>query len=111
MAQTYTNDELLENIRLRAMLPESQNLYTDERLLMLANDELQTVIYPMIMSIRGYYFVAVDTQTMTNSLEYDIPGDAIGTKVFDVYWRDPNWPDNQPDVLVPLINYQDLTNQ
>lgn len=111
MSVDYTNDQLLENIRLRALLPTSQNLYTDERLLMLANDELQTVIFPMMMSIKGDYFVAVDTQTMTTSLEYDIPGDAVGIKIKDVYWRDPNWPSNQPDVLIPLINYQDLTNQ
>lgn len=111
MATDYTNDALLENIRLRVLLPNSQNLYTDDRLLMLANDELQTVIFPMMMSIKGDYFVAVDTQTMTASLEYDIPGDAVGIKIKDVYWRDPNWPSNQPDVLIPLINYQDLTNQ
>lgn len=111
MAQTFTNDELLDNIRLRALLPQSQNLYTPERLLMLANDELQTIIFPMIMSIKGDYFVNVDTQTMTTSLTYPIPGDAVGIKVKDVYWRDPNWSSNHEDQLIPLINYQDLTNQ
>jgi hypothetical protein len=111
LAQTFTNDELLENIRLRAMMPESQTLYTDERLLMLANDELQTVIFPMIMSIKGDYFVAKDTQTMTTTLEYDLPGDAVGIKVKDCYWRNPNWPARQPSQLIPLINYQDYTNQ
>jgi len=78
--QTFTNTDLLENIRLRALLPESQNLYTDARLLMLANDELQTVIFPMMMSIKGDYFVALDTQTMTSSLTYPIPGDAVGIR-------------------------------
>lgn len=111
MAADYTNDTLLENIRLRAMLPESQNLYTDARLLMLADDELQTVIFPMIMSIKGDYFVAVDTQTMTSSLTYPIPGDAVGIKIKDAYWRDPNWPDTQPDSQITQINYQDLTGQ
>lgn len=111
MAQDFTNDTLLENIRLRAMLPESQNLYTDARLLMLADDELQTVIFPMIMSTKGDYFVAVNTQTMTSSLEYPIPGDAVGIKIKDAYWRDPNWPATQPDSEITQINYQDLTGQ
>ena len=93
------------------MLPESQNLYTDARLLMLADDELQTIIFPMMMSIKGDYFVSTDTQTMTSSLEYPIPGDAVGIKIKDCYWRDPSWPSNQPDSQIPQISYQDLTGQ
>lgn len=111
MSRDYTNDALISNVRLRAMLPDSQNLYTDERILSLADDELQTVIFPMIMNMKGEYFVAVDEQAMTSSLEYPIPGDAVGIKIKDVYWRDPNWPDNQPDTQIPLISIQDLTGQ
>lgn len=109
--QTYTNNDLLENIRLRALMPNSQTLYTPERLLLLADDELKTVIFPMIMSIKGDYFVHADRQTLTTDLTYPIPSEAVGTKVKDVYWRDPNWPANQPSRLIPLINYQDYTNQ
>lgn len=65
----------------------------------------------MVMSIKGDYFLNIDDQTLTSSLEYDIPDEAVGIKVKGCYWRDPNWPDNQPDVLIPQISVQDLTNQ
>lgn len=109
--QTYTNDELLSNIKLRALLPSSQSLYSDERLLLLANDELQTIIFPMMMSIKGDYFIHIDEQDLTTNLVYPIPGDAVGIKVKGVYWRDTSWPANQPDQFIPQVNIQDLTNQ
>lgn len=111
MPTDYTNDRLLENIRLRALLPESQNLYSPERLLMLANDQLQISIFPMMMETKGDYFLHINTQTLTTSLSYPIPGDAVGNKIKGVYWRDSNWPANQPDCFIPMINIQDLTNQ
>jgi hypothetical protein len=111
MGWDYTTTALIDNVKLRATMPTSQNLFTDERILMLANDELQTVIFPMIMSTKGDYFLNINTQTMASgTFEYDIPADAVGLKIKSCYWRDPNWQDNQPDVLIPQVSVQDVTN-
>lgn len=91
---------------MRGTIPTSQPLFTDARILRLADDQLQNVVLPLIMSVKGDYFTTNYDVTMTSSRSYDIPSDAIGLKIKNVMWLDT---DGNPNQLVE-VNQQDVQN-
>jgi len=107
MPFTYTNDDLITSIKRRASIPTSQSLFTDEDLMSFADEELQTVIFPMIMSTKGDYFVSNNDTTMTSATSYDIPSDAVGLKIKDCYFLNANGDQRQ----LTQVNLSDVTNQ
>lgn len=78
----YTTSGLVANIKRRVTVPTSQNLFQPEDIVAFANDELQSFIVPLIMSVREEHFVAVyEVSVEANQQYYEIPGDAIGMKL------------------------------
>jgi len=110
MPFTWTTSDLISSIKTRAMIPTSQITFTNEDLLSLADEELQTVIFPMMMSVKGDYFVTNDDQTITSAAEYPIPPDAIGLKIKDCFWIDPSDSELR-EIQIPQVNLSDVTNQ
>lgn len=53
----YSVEQLIENIKRRCSVPTSQLTYTEEDFALLANDELQGEVVPLIMSAREEFFV------------------------------------------------------
>jgi hypothetical protein len=82
----YYFDDLAEAVRRRGMLPPgSPENITDDDILAFANEELQSYIVPLVLSVREEYFVAVlDTNVVADQAAYDIPSDAIGLKLRSV---------------------------
>jgi hypothetical protein len=81
MAQTWT--ELLDDIKVRGMIPTSQNTFTEARLLRLANATLKTKIVSLVDKVReGYYSYDVDT-TLNATGVYNIHGRAVGGKLLN----------------------------
>lgn len=79
-APQYTTSELIENIKRRCAVPTSQLTYTDTDFVLLANDEMQGEVVPLIMSTREEYFVDfVDIVLTGNTLE--IPDYCVGEKL------------------------------
>lgn len=81
----YTTDGLISQIRRRASMPESQNLFTDSKLVDMLNDEFVAKILPFVVSFHEeYYLDFVDYSIDGVTTEYNIPADAIGNKLKDV---------------------------
>lgn len=86
----YTTDGLIAQIRRRASMPESQNLFTDAGLVNMINDEFVAKILPFVVSFHEeYYLNFIDYALDGVTTDYDIPSDAIGNKLKDVQiWRE-----------------------
>lgn len=81
----YDSASLLENIKGLAFVPLSQATYSDDDLLRLADNEIQTAVVPMMMATREEYFVTYTDYTIVSGQDgYDIPSRAIGAKLKDV---------------------------
>lgn len=79
MAQTWT--ELLDDIKVRGMIPTSQNTFTEARLLRLAKAELRARVVPLIDEVReGFYQYDIDTALNATGI-YDIHTRAVGAKL------------------------------
>ncbi len=81
---TYTTDDLINDILLLGHVPEGNNTFTDTKILRIADMELQTPIVRQILSTRGgYYLTYADFDSATDGL-YDLPGDAVAGALANV---------------------------
>ena len=104
----WSNDHLIAMIKRRCSMPTVQPLFTEQSLLDLSDEEMQTVIFPMMMSIKGDYFVTNHDVTMVaDQLSYPIPSDAVGLKIKDCYWLDTDGHEHE----MTLLTVYDVTNQ
>lgn len=78
----YTSTGLIAQIKRRALIPTSQNLFSDSDLIDMLNEELQNRIIPYILSVREDFFLTYD-EIIPDGItkEYDIPYKAIGNKI------------------------------
>jgi hypothetical protein len=80
----YSTTELIANIKRRCSVPTSQLTYTDTDFTLLANDELQGIIVPMIMSTREEYFLDYEDTTIPSTGIIAFPTKSIGCKLRSV---------------------------
>lgn len=81
MAWTWT--ELLDDIKVRGMIPTSQNTFTEARLLSLTNAELRSRVLPLVDKVReGFYSYDIDT-TLNATGIYNINKRAVGGKILN----------------------------
>lgn len=68
-------------------MPASSITFTDTELLAIADEEIQTVLTPMLMSVKEDYFVDwTDFAVTANSQTIDIPHRSIGLKVKEIHF-------------------------
>lgn len=103
----YTTTALIAQIKRRGSIPTNQALFENPDFLSFADEEMQTVIAPMIMSMKGSYFLANNDTVMTSAVNYEIPGDAIGTKIESCYILD----DDGKEYKIPEVTRNDVTAQ
>ena len=78
-------DELLVSVKRATALPASQNRLSDDDLLAIADEEIQTKMLPMLTELRNEYLVVSEsTQLVAGRTEYAIPYRAIGRTLRDV---------------------------
>lgn len=78
----YTATYLLESLKRRGMLPSTTEALSTADYLALADEELQTFVVPLLMSVREEYFVTtLDVSVASGTANYGIPARAIGGKV------------------------------
>lgn len=78
----FTSTGLIAQIKRRALIPTSQNLFTSSDIIDMLNEELQNRIIPYIMNVREDYFLTYNEITQDGTqTEIDIPYDAIGNKI------------------------------
>jgi hypothetical protein len=101
----YATEQLIENVKRRCAVPTSQLTYSDEDFTLLASDELQGQVVPLLMSCREEYFVEfVDIAVEGN--EVDIPSDAVGEKLRSVCFvqqSSPLWLINIPRIDLDVV--------
>lgn len=86
-----TSSDLVSTIKLNSAFPLSQVTYSDEDLLKFANHELFLAQVPSVLQYHEDYFSYRENVPLKiNKSRYDIPYRAIGQKIYDVYYRDPN---------------------
>ena len=103
----YTIDSLIDNIKLISSTPSSQNLFSKEKFIKLANNQLFSKLVPYIMSFRSDYFL-VEKEIPVSSIDgsFKIPQDAIGLKIRDLFIKGTNR-------IIPYLQIEELktTNQ
>ena len=77
---SFTTTDLLNTIKTRAMLPDaSSGALSPDNLLMLATEEMSSIIVPLILAAREkYYETYVDALAVPNQSKYPIPQRAVG---------------------------------
>lgn len=81
----YDTSYLVDQVKRRASIPTSQQLFTVPKLVTMLNDELQTRIVPFLMSMREEWYVTeIDYTSDGSTTEYTIPSDAVGQKLRNV---------------------------
>lgn len=80
----YNTEQLIDNIKRRCSVPTSQLTFTNEDFSLLANDEMQTVVVPLMMSTREEYFVDFVDINVNEGRSLIIPEEAVGAKLRSV---------------------------
>jgi hypothetical protein len=81
MAQTWT--ELMDDIKVRGMIPTSQNTFTEDRLLRLTKAALLSKVMPLVDRVQeGFYSYDFDEAINATGLYY-IHRRAVGAKLLD----------------------------
>lgn len=124
----YSTERLISGAKLRTMAPSNQFRFTDEEYLRLMDDELQTRLVPLIMSVRENYYLKNSSYTIqTVNVEgfgndefgllpfgsptpistSDLLERAIGLITKDIWWMDGNG-----NVLgqIPQLSFKDISS-
>jgi len=84
-----TSADLIESVRTTITAPNNQTLLTEDRLLALANEEIDSKVVPMMCSLNQDYFVTMEEESMVaDTAEYDIPYRSVGRTLRDLKVRD-----------------------
>lgn len=84
MSRILTSSKLIESVRTRAMLPDDTSVYTDQRILDVLNEQMDTALLPALLSINEEHLVVSQDNSISSSNRYKIPYRAIGNKLRDV---------------------------
>lgn len=87
-APSYTVDSLVTKFRNRYLNPTSQSLFQDDDVISLLDDELRSVIIPVITSVREEFWVKTQDTPINGSASYTIPSNAAGGVLRDVVFVD-----------------------
>jgi hypothetical protein len=81
---TYTTTDMVNNILLTSHMPTGNQTFTSQKIITLADRELQLPLMKQILATRGgYYLTYQDYEVAADGL-YIIPSDAIGGMLADV---------------------------
>lgn len=108
----YTSTGLISQVKRRALIPSSQNLFTESDIIDMLNEELQNRIIPYILNVREDYYLTYeeyDLSTQTIS-ELDIPERAIGNKINQVslFQSNPSSTNINVSVNIPRLTNSQL---
>lgn len=94
----YSVEQLIDNIKRRCTVPTSQFTFTNEDWALLANDELQGEVVPLIMSTREEFFVDFVDVLVPSDKILDFPEETVGMKLRSVCYKQ----NGSPLVLINL---------
>ncbi len=80
-----TSEDLLESVKTSVTIPANQVLLTNPRILMFANEEIDSKVVPLISSLNQDYFVEIEEEAaVSGESEYSIPYRSIGRTLRDL---------------------------
>lgn len=86
-----TSSALITSIKRKAMIPTSQNTFTEQDFLDMANEEMDIGLIPSILIHHEEYFAHDEEVPIeANKSEYAIPYRAIGGRLRDLFYKDNN---------------------
>lgn len=84
-----TTDQLIDSIKRRSMVPDSDKTYSEADIIEMINEEIFTSYLPYIMKTHEEYLVEYEDTPLSDSQSaYDIPDRAVGNKLRDVAFVD-----------------------
>lgn len=92
--RNYTTEGLMENIKRRGSIPADQSTLGTDEMLAIADDELQTVIVPMVMSLRADHFLTYTDYETGDDVEFSIPDDALNRNLRSVVFVEADGTEN-----------------
>jgi hypothetical protein len=85
----YTSDTLIDSVKRRQSVPDSQITFEDEDFLAFANEEIAMGILPTILQFHQEYLVYTQEIPLeANKSSYPIPNRAIGAKLRHLHYED-----------------------
>ena len=82
MANYFNSQALIDSIKRRANVPDSQAMITDAGILDFANEEMLLNLVPLVVSKHEDYFLTEEqVQVIHGVKNYQIPYRALGTKI------------------------------
>jgi len=87
MSESFTTEELLSDIKQRAMVPTDQTTFTSSDLLRFATDELRMALLPTLLAEREEFYLSETGATQSivaSQAAYQIPARAVGQMLRDV---------------------------
>lgn len=85
----YDSDKLLDSIKTRSMIPVSQTTFSDDDLLNLANEEMESFIVGSLLRVQEEYLVYLENiPLVANQDHYRIPDRALGQRLRDIVFID-----------------------
>jgi len=91
VATFYTTNSLIEAIKLKGMIPTSQNTIKTENFITFINEEMDLGVLPHILAFHEDNFTRSEViQLEPGKNRYQIPSRAIGNKLKDIYLVDSN---------------------
>lgn len=113
MAKPLKTSQLIKSVKQRAMLPTNSKTFSDEDLIEILNEEMDTGIVPEVLKQHEeYYTTYEDIPFDTAKSRYKIPYRAIGNKLRDVMYvsESTNVVELSRISLEDLPEYQSLYN-
>lgn len=87
----FTTDSLIESIKLRAMIPNTEVTFTEDDFLSFLNEQMSLHVVPHILSFHEDYLLFTEyVDLVPGQIRYAIPSRAIGSKLRDVSASDGN---------------------
>ncbi len=86
---SFLTEDLISSIKLRSMMPVSQNTFTEAHIVSVINEKLYEVIVPEIMRAREDFFLTTEQKAITSSVPYvGLPARAIANAIKTIHLVD-----------------------
>ncbi len=104
----FTTTTLIDRIKRNAAIPEGQPGFTDQRLIDMLDDEMVSIIVPLLLTYQEEYYVTSKDFTIDGvKSEFIIPRRAVGSKLREVKLVDKTKPDVD-QINLPRISLSDI---
>lgn len=98
---SYTTADLIATVKTKALVPTNQSTFSSSQILVIADEELQMGIIPIIKEAREEYFVTyIDYTLVPGQARYQVPSRAVGSTLSDILIVDET---NEQQYSVPIV--------